>query len=463
LVWSNPEPGTVLAGRYKLVSALARGGMGSVWKAEHLALSCEVAVKLIDPRVAALEMGVPRFLREARALASLHSPHIVRVSDVGTEGDIVYLVMELLEGRTLGQRLQAEGKLSAVDTLRVVSEVCKAMSHAHERGIVHRDLKPDNIFLCDQSREHLTKVLDFGIAKPLGLGRGATDSTDVGSLLGTPSYMSPEQCRGLKEIDQRSDLWAIGAISYECLLGQRLFEGDVIGDLVVRICTEELPLASRSGGVPAGFDVWLRKAMARNPADRFQSALELCRALARALELEGEPSAGLALADTQLAGPVISRSLGSASGGSASKRDGALNTLDRGTSARSAREPARGLGAGLKLLIAGLLVSALIATVATLQRRGSPASSARTDGVVPAPESPSAPARVEPSGVAAGDSHRASAALAVPAEVADAGARSVPAAPAQAPRAGAAPSPPPKPSVTRPRSPNEVEALRRQR
>jgi serine/threonine protein kinase len=300
----TPQPGTVLAERYRLVRPLGRGGMGSVWRAEHLTLSLAVAVKIIDPRVAGLQQGVPRFLREARALAALRSPHIVQVMDFGSQGELVYLVMELLEGRTLGQRLKSEGRLSPAETLRILRDVCKAMSHAHERGLIHRDLKPDNLFLRDQSREHATKVIDFGIAKPTQLGSAGNTDTGTGAFLGTPSYMSPEQCRGLKEIDQRSDLWALGAIAYECLRGQRLFAGELVGDLVVRICTGELPLAAGSGELPPGLEPWLRKAMARDPARRFQSAAALYSALSSVLAGAPEPALAMDAAETLTESPA---------------------------------------------------------------------------------------------------------------------------------------------------------------
>jgi serine/threonine-protein kinase len=340
--------------------------MGSVWIAEHLALSSEVALKIIDPRIASRDMGVPRFLREARALAALRSPHVVHVMDFGSDGDIVYLVMELLEGRTLGQRLKAEGKLSARETNRILCEVCKAMSHAHERGIVHRDLKPDNIFLCDQSREHVTKVVDFGIAKALGDVAAAHTGTEAGTFLGTPSYMSPEQCRDAKSIDPRSDLWALGAITYECLLGKRLFQGDVLGDLVVRICTEALPVDFAPGELPAGFAAWLSKAMARDPKDRFQSAAGFARALSAALELASESTQGVDSAPTlqeerlPAFAPAVAAALGS--------------TLDHGlvaqSTARASRKPPRN---PLVLALGGAGIIAAIATVALLRNESSPA------------------------------------------------------------------------------------------
>jgi eukaryotic-like serine/threonine-protein kinase len=270
--------------------------MGSVWRAEHLTLSAEVAVKIIDPAVAQQDMGLSRFMREARALAALHSPYIVQVIDFGSQGDIVYLVMELLEGKTLGQRLKTQGKLSPTETLRILTDVCKAMSHAHDRGIIHRDLKPDNIFLCDESREHVTKVLDFGIAKPRGLESVGDADTSAGAFLGTPSYMSPEQCRG-EPSDPRSDLWAIGAITYECLSGEKLFGGGVLG-IVMRICNGELQLPADAGSLPPGFVPWLRKALALEPGQRFQSAAELSAALAPVLGGAPRPVRGVDSAET---------------------------------------------------------------------------------------------------------------------------------------------------------------------
>jgi serine/threonine protein kinase len=367
-----------LAERYRLIRPLARGGMGSVWKAEHLALNSEVALKIIDPRIARLDMGVPRFLREARALALLRSPHIVQVSDFGSDGDLVYLVMELLEGRTLGQRLKADGKLSAPETNRILGDVCKAMRHAHERGIVHRDLKPDNIFLCDQSREHVTKVVDFGIAKPMASDASSNTGTEVGTFLGTPSYMSPEQCRGAREIDQRSDLWAIGAITYECLVGKRLFEGDVIGDLAVRICTEALPIAAHSSQLPPGFDVWLQKAMAKAPADRFQSAIEFARELAVVLDGVSAPR-GVDSADTLSDEPVSGRAPGVAEGSSSTFEKGSL-TKSTGQLKAKKRVPF-GLAAG------GVGILAVVVLVALTRNDAfDGVSKAEAGGIAPAPE-----------------------------------------------------------------------------
>jgi serine/threonine protein kinase len=282
LVAVKGKHGATLAGRYRLLEQLGEGGMGSVWKAEHLLLHSHVAVKIIDPDIARLEFNLARFLREAKTLATLRSPHVVQVLDFGSDADTPYLVMELLQGQTLGRRLSEQGRLTLGETNRVLRDVCAAMSLVHEQGLIHRDLKPENIFLCNVGGQRVTKVVDFGIAKSLR-GEMTTGSmkTRTGHMLGTPSYMSPEQCRGLKDIDHRADLWALGVIAYECLVGKVPFDGQVLGDLLLRICMDPLPIPSQHarGVLPAAFDAWFAKAVARDRVERFQSALELATSL----------------------------------------------------------------------------------------------------------------------------------------------------------------------------------------
>jgi eukaryotic-like serine/threonine-protein kinase len=282
LVAVKGKHGATLAGRYRLLEQLGEGGMGSVWKAEHLLLHSHVAVKIIDPDIARLEFNLARFLREAKTLATLRSPHVVQVLDFGSDADTPYLVMELLQGQTLGRRLSEQGRLTLGETSRVLQDVCAAMSLVHEQGLIHRDLKPENIFLCNVGGQRVTKVVDFGIAKSLR-GEMTTGSmkTRTGHMLGTPSYMSPEQCRGLKDIDHRADLWALGVIAYECLVGKVPFDGQVLGDLLLRICMDPLPIPSQHarGALPAAFDAWFAKAVARDREVRFQSARELATSL----------------------------------------------------------------------------------------------------------------------------------------------------------------------------------------
>jgi serine/threonine protein kinase len=281
------EPNRVLAGRYRLESRLGQGGMGAIWRAEHLALQAPVAVKLIDREAVPDDDTLSRFLREAKSAAALRSPHVVQIIDYGVEGPIPFMVMELLEGENLAQRLKRVRRLSRQETARVLTHVGRAVGRAHEAGIVHRDLKPENVFLVHNEDEEIAKVLDFGVAKvdQAALGPEGT-RTRTGSILGTPYYMSPEQAQGNKAVDSRSDLWSLGVIAFECLTGQRPFFSDGLGDLVLTICVRDLPVPSDVAPVPLGFDGWFAKACAREPENRFQTARELTEALREALGLD---------------------------------------------------------------------------------------------------------------------------------------------------------------------------------
>jgi serine/threonine-protein kinase len=281
------EPNRVLAGRYRLEARLGQGGMGAIWRAEHLVLQAPVAVKLIDREAVPDEDTLSRFLREAKAAAALRSPHVVQIIDYGVEGLVPFMVMELLEGETLAQRLKRLRRLSRQETARVLTHIGRAVARAHEAGIVHRDLKPENVFLVKNEDEEIAKVLDFGVAKveQAALGPEGT-RTRTGSILGTPYYMSPEQAQGNKAVDSRSDLWSLGVIAFECLTGRRPFYSDGLGDLVLTICVRDLPVPSDVAPVPLGFDGWFAKACAREPEARFQTARELSDALREALGLD---------------------------------------------------------------------------------------------------------------------------------------------------------------------------------
>jgi eukaryotic-like serine/threonine-protein kinase len=273
----------VLAGKYRLVRQLGQGGMGSVWLAEHLTLRSPVAIKLIEPSIAANPEALARFLREAQAAASLRSPHVVQVLDYGVDTGVPFIVMEVLEGESLAGRLARLGQLSLAETAKLMSHVGRAMTRAHEAGVVHRDLKPDNIYIVHNDDDELAKVLDFGVAKSSlhGLGAAASSGTRTGAVLGTPYYMSPEQAEGTKAVDQRTDIWAMGVIAWECLLGTRPFEAETLGGLLLAICAREMPVPSRVGPAPPGFDAWFARACARDPAQRFATAKETAGELRR--------------------------------------------------------------------------------------------------------------------------------------------------------------------------------------
>jgi serine/threonine protein kinase len=274
----EPPQGPI-AGKYRLTRLLGRGGMGTVWEGVHEQLGTRVAVKFIDAEHAASEDVRQRFVNEARAAARLRSKHVVQVYDQGVGHDgRPYIVMEFLAGEPLDSRLDREGRLAPAEVARIVLHVSRALAKAHESGIVHRDLKPENVFLVHDDEDHtvVAKVVDFGIAKFTDPSGPGSSSTRTGAVLGTPQYMSPEQARGLRTVDHRTDLWSLGIIVYRAIVGELPFKGEAVGDLLVNICTSEPPLPSRlAPDVPAGFDAWVKRALAREPASRFQSAAEL--------------------------------------------------------------------------------------------------------------------------------------------------------------------------------------------
>jgi serine/threonine-protein kinase len=263
--------GYVIADRYCLESLLGKGGMGSVWKAEDRRLRRSVAVKLIDPTLLGHAPARARFASEAHAAASLKSPHIVQPTDYGDHEGTPYYVMELLVGQPLSVRLGA-GPLSPVQVAWIVVQVSRALTEAHEAGLVHRDLKPDNIFLVNDDDEALVKVLDFGIAKRMD--STSPKVTKSGALVGTPAYMSPEQFQS-GPVDHRADLWALGVLTFECLLGRRPFRAKALGELLMMVCVKDMPIPSRIGPVPVGFDEWFARALRRNPRERFQTARDM--------------------------------------------------------------------------------------------------------------------------------------------------------------------------------------------
>jgi len=279
--------GRVLLERYRLESLLGEGGMGTIWRAEHLVLKAPVAVKMVDRDLVVDDDTKSRFMREAQSAAALRSPHVVQIFDYGVDDHIPFIVMELLEGENLSQRIKGAGRLSPAETGRIVSHIGRAVGRAHEAGIVHRDLKPENVFLVKNDDEEVAKVLDFGVAKVPVASLGPEGArTRTGSLLGTPYYMSPEQAQGNKTVDHRSDLWSLAIIAFECLTGQRPFSSDGLGDLVLQICVRDIPVPSEVAPVPLGFDAWFACATQRDPERRFQSARELSDSLRDALGIE---------------------------------------------------------------------------------------------------------------------------------------------------------------------------------
>jgi serine/threonine-protein kinase len=288
--------GTVVGQKYALERPLAKGGMGSVWLARHLALEAPVAVKFMRDDDES-RLARTRFENEAKAAAQLRSPHIVQILDYGIDEDVPYLVMEHLEGEDLESRLLREERLPLTAVARIVGEVAKGLKLAHDAQIVHRDLKPSNVFLARAGEEETAKLLDFGVAK---VARLPTDtlSTEQGKLLGSPQYMSPEQASG-EAVDWRSDLWSLALIAYVALTGHRPFAGSHVGATLVKICTAEIPPPTRFvPELPPGIDAFFAKALCRSPDGRFPSARVL------ADELAGIAGAPVPRAEPSLPKPV---------------------------------------------------------------------------------------------------------------------------------------------------------------
>jgi serine/threonine protein kinase len=277
----EPRAGQVIGEQYRLEELLERGAMGSVWRAEQIRLRAPVAIKFLDPSLIEDPQMRDRFMQEARSAAAVRSANVVQIFDYGSDGDVPYIAMELLEGESLGARLSNRGTLTPAELNKIFREVARGIGQAHAMGVVHRDVKPDNIFIVREGEHEVTKLIDFGIAKVKTDALSFTQiiGTKLGTLLGTPQYMSPEQVRGSAALDYRTDLWALAIIACECLTGRYPFPGTTLGDLTVQICTERPRAPSTLGEVPSGFDRWFFKGTSKKPSQRFASVEEMADAL----------------------------------------------------------------------------------------------------------------------------------------------------------------------------------------
>jgi eukaryotic-like serine/threonine-protein kinase len=393
--------GHLVAGRYRLDRRIGEGGMAFVWAATHQVTGKAVALKFLKPPHAFDPRDRHRFLREARAACAVHHPNVVEIDDVlELEDGSPVMVMDLLVGETLGYRLLREGALPLEQTARILLPVVSAVGTAHALGIVHRDLKPDNIYLAQAGAGHVdVKVLDFGIAKVTAI-EGSTGETGnltgSGMLLGTPFYMSPEQVFGERDIDQRSDVWSLGVILYECLSGRRPTQSENLGQVIKIITTESIPgLASVVKGLPAEVGALVDRMLSRRRESRPQSLSEVREVLARYSDVSvpsfGEPakvrsslpagnsvSRAAPLADTVLEGEEVP-SLHAVSP--------VASTLGESRDVAK-RRSARGYwAAGLALGVAGVFA----AGYNTFGTAHAPAASPASSGVVERPPAPSLP------------------------------------------------------------------------
>jgi serine/threonine protein kinase len=287
--------GEVIADKYRLERELGRGAMGTVWAAVHVTLGQRVAIKLISAEQAGSNDARIRFGLEAKAAARLKSRHVVQVYDSGHAADgTPYIVMEYLDGQTLEERLAEQRDVPLDEAVRITTHVGRALARAHAQGIVHRDLKSGNIFIAkseDDEQGWVAKVLDFGVAKLTD--PHAPSTTKTGAIVGTPLFMSPEQVRGASHVDHRADLYSLGIVFYNMVTGSHAFDGPSYSDVLVAICTEELPpLRKAAPWVSQELAAWFEKACAREREQRFQSADELVDALLEAARPMTPPGRG---------------------------------------------------------------------------------------------------------------------------------------------------------------------------
>ncbi|MCU0654624.1 MAG: serine/threonine protein kinase [Polyangiaceae bacterium] len=326
------EPNTSVAGKYRLLRLLGQGGMGSVHEAVQESTGRHVALKLLNPRFLGGEDSeanklTARFEREARAMAALHSENVVQILDAGRDDQLGhFMVMEYLRGRDLSQLLRKEGPLPVDLALKIMAQASAGLAQAHARGIIHRDIKPANIFLHEtQDGLVRVKILDFGIARtqPTVDPSGATDDepltqlTQTGVMMGSPQYMSPEQARGLKELDPRADVWSLGVVLYRMLCGHiphQQSQDSGLGDLLIAICVQPAPpLQDAAPWVPPAAAELVHRTLKIPPAERFSSAGELHQALLSLLPqgtlIRTEELRGISSEEQSLAAPR-SQSLG---------------------------------------------------------------------------------------------------------------------------------------------------------
>lgn len=361
-------------GAYRILDQLGEGGMGTVWLAEHVTIGRKAAVKMLHGEYTNRREIVQRFFNEARAATQISDPGIVQIFDFGTTPEgYAYIVMELLEGEALDRRLQ-RGKLSVHDALRIIRQAAATLGAAHARGIVHRDIKPENIYMVRDPEVpggERAKILDFGIAK---LSDNAGVKTQTNAIMGTPMYMSPEQCRGAGGIDARSDVYALGCLFFALVTGTPPFVAEGHGELIVMHLQQPPPLlSSRAPHVPAALEALVMKCLAKDPNQRYATGTDLAQAIGMLIASTSQPPApGMSMPMLAHQQPTVALS------------PAPVPTTLTGAAAQAGTMPppvesGKGLWIGL-----GAVVAIAVALVAVFVAKGSGGSSAPTPTAAPA-------------------------------------------------------------------------------
>jgi serine/threonine-protein kinase len=393
---ANPHaPGTRI-GSFEIVRSLGIGGMGQVHEARHTRLGKRVAIKVLHRHLAANTVAAERFVREGRAASAIRHPNIVEVFEIGTHEGTPYLVIELLEGEDLGRRLLLRGRLPPAEAVDILIPTASAVAAAHAAGVIHRDLSPRNVFLASERRAGMSpKVLDFGMSK-LSRADAGLSITETGTILGTLDYMAPEQAQSATRASERSDQYALGAILYECVTGQKPFTGRSAYEIMQAIA--RAPLASPSSlgvEIDPGLEAVILRAMRRQPSERFGSV----RAFGRALL----PFASQKIRDFWYDDFESASSRGGATGTVASDRSAPspnaamrshlASTIPEERGSRGSPSPdAITAGRAVALVSAVLAVVLAVAAAAKLAGRG------QARGPGPATEQPVVSLPAEPSG-----------------------------------------------------------------
>jgi serine/threonine protein kinase len=294
---SDPLVGTVVAAKYKVLRKLGEGGMGAVYLAEHVVIEKRLALKVLGPELAREGELVARFLQEARSASRIGHPNVIDIFDFGQSPDgLVFIAMEFLDGKDLGEIVRSQGAMAWAEAREIALQICMALRAAHDKGIVHRDMKPENIFVVQrEGQPRFVKILDFGIAKVMGLDSDGPRLTRTGAIFGTPAYMAPEQAEG-NEVDHRADIYAVGCILYHLITGQTAFVAESFMSMLTKQLTEDPvpPSVQRPDhSISPEMDALVLKALEKDRDKRWQSMAELLQAI----ETCPGPSRSLALGD----------------------------------------------------------------------------------------------------------------------------------------------------------------------